>query len=273
MKIKKSFLMSFIAVLVAVTISSGTTATAQTTVVVTRENEQGFSETTLAGGKVTFVVDPVAPLGRGALRLTTDSNPESYAAYFNETNTRLAEIDQLSYFTKRNGGPAIADSAFALVVNLAPASGQSFLIYEPYLQQPSRSSGVTGQFAFQDVANGGLLYSNREVQCEGGVVSRGAPGDGPFYTSNQIKTLCPNAVVTDFGVFIGTFNVNYDVEVDLLNFDGTIFDFEPSGNDSRPKNAEDCKKGGFRTNFNPPFRNQGQCVSSFNSRKKMMVNR
>lgn len=187
-----------VAAVTALTISvSAISAAAQAPVVVTPENEQGFSETILAGGTVTFVEDPNAPAGKGALRLTTDADPQSYAAYFKSTNTLLRDVTQLSYFTKRNSGPEVADASFALAVELTRTSGTSFLIYEPYLQQPPASSGTTGRFAFQDVFRG-RIYSNATITCEGGTVQSGAPGNGPFYTITEIQGLCPNALVTDF---------------------------------------------------------------------------
>ena len=270
--------MTFIAALTAVTISFGTMAADRNTVVVTPNNEKGFEETILFGGMITFVVDSDAPSGRGALRLTTDSNPESYAGYFKETNTLLADIRELSYFTKQNSGPAVADAAFALGVDFDGATNgtiirSGFLVYEAYLQQ--NQTIIPGRFQFQDVDQG-RIYSTATVRCSNGTVQNGSPGSGPFYTLADVQQICPEAVVDVFGVFIGTFNINYDVEVDLLNFNGTIFDFEPIGNnETRPINKEDCKKGGFRRlgpTF-PTFRNQGQCVSFFNSRKKNMVNR
>jgi hypothetical protein len=82
----------------------------------------------------------------------------------------------------------------------------------------------------------------------------------------------PNAVVTLFGVFIGTFNPNYDVEVDLLNFNGTVFDFEPGGNmPNRPRTKDDCKNGGFAGFTDPTFRNQGQCIQFVNHQEKNKI--
>ena len=57
---------------------------------------------------------------------------------------------------------------------------------------------------------------------------------------------------------IGTFNPSYDVEVDLVQFNETIYDFEVF---HAATNPDDCKKGGWST-FSPPYKTQGQCVSA-----------
>ena len=72
--------------------------------------------------------------------------------------------------------------------------------------------------------------------------------------------MCPNAVVVGFGVNIGSNNPSYTVRTDLVDFNGTTYNFELY---SVPTDKNQCKNGGYRT-FNPPggpFKNQGQCVS------------
>ena len=48
------------------------------------------------------------------------------------------------------------------------------------------------------------------------------------------------------------------VLIDNTNVNGTVYDYEPSSKD-------DCKNGGWQNFAYPPgpFKNQGQCVSSF----------
>ncbi len=75
--------------------------------------------------------------------------------------------------------------------------------------------------------------------------------------------MCPNAQVTGFGVNIGSNNPSYNVETDLVDFNGTTYDFELN---TVATNKDQCKDGGWQ-NFNPPagpYKNQGQCVSSTN---------
>jgi hypothetical protein len=275
MKIKRFLMMMLIAALAAITVSFGAMA-AKNSTVVTPTTQQGFQADTQNGGNVTFIPDPAAAIiggGNGALQLTTTDSVDSGAQYTKETNTSLANITELSYYTKRNSGPEYADASFALGVDLNGASGGStFLIYEPYLQQPPSSSGTTGMFTFQDVDQG-RLYSTQTVTCSNGTIQGGPGGSGPFYTLAQIKQTCPNAVVTLYGVFIGTYNLNYDVEVDLLNFNGTTYNFEPDGTapGTGPQTIEQCKNSGYATFTNPSFKNQGQCIKFVNSREKNKI--
>ena len=77
--------------------------------------------------------------------------------------------------------------------------------------------------------------------------------------------MCPSAVVAAFGVSIGSNNPAYNVETDLVNFNGDIYDFEPyvvAGN------KDQCKDGGWmnvRRADGSSFRNQGDCVSYTNN--------
>ncbi|MDQ4122445.1 MAG: hypothetical protein M3209_13485 [Acidobacteriota bacterium] len=273
MKIRRFFAINFFTVLAAITITFATTAANK--IVVNPTNQQGFEATTLSGGTVSFVRDPAAPSGAGALQLTTTNSNDSYAGYTKETNTPLTNITELSYYTKRNSGPDFADAAFALGIDVVRngTTSSTFLIYEPYLQQPPTSSGTKG-FRFQDVDQG-RLYSTQTLTCSNGTIQAAPGGFGQFYTFTQIKQICPEAVVTLFGVFIGTFNPNYDVEVDLLNFNGTIYDFEPDGTNmgTRPETKDDCKNGGYTRFTDPSFKNQGQCIKFVNQREKTTIRR
>lgn len=93
-------------------------------------------------------------------------------------------------------------------------------------------------------------------------------GGPPFYTLSGLKASCPDAEVVAFGVNIGSFNPGYNVETDLFNFNGTIYDFEVY---SAPSDKDQCKNGGWAT-FNPnrpagPFKNQGDCIQYANTGK------
>ncbi len=227
-----------------------------------------------SGGTVGFVADAQAPSGNGALRLTTNNTNEALAQYIKETNTLLASVTEISYYSKQNvGSPEYAGANFALGVDLDGTAngtdeGFTFLIYEPYLQaQPI----IPGTFQFQDVDQG-RIYSTETVTCSNGTIEGAPGGTGTFYTLAQVSQTCPEAVVTLFGVFIGSYNPNYDVEVDLLNFNGTTYDFEPDGtNTTRPTSKEDCKNGGYARFSNPSFKNQGQCIQFVNTREKHKI--
>jgi hypothetical protein len=71
--------------------------------------------------------------------------------------------------------------------------------------------------------------------------------------------MCPEATVVGFGVNIGSNNPSYDVRADLVNFNGTTYDFELMLYAASTK--DECKNGGWM-NFQAGYKNQGQCVSS-----------
>jgi hypothetical protein len=237
-------------------------AVAASTVVVTPTNTHGWStEDTRPGGTVSFVVDPTAPAGNGALRLQTDASVTAKAQFMHETNTPLADVTELSYWTKQNSGPPEAAPSYQLPINLTGTGGFTTLVYEPYW------NGVVlpGTWQQWDV-DGGLFWSSRTVVCSHGTIV-GAPGGPPTYTLAQIETICPEAVVVGYGVNVGTFNPLYDVETDLFDFDGTTYDFEPY---QSAQSGSDCKNGGYANVTRADgssFKNQGDCVSYTNNGK------
>jgi hypothetical protein len=230
---------------------------AATTIVVTPAHTQGWSTAdTRPGGTVNFVVDPTSPAPNGALQLTTDSTTTAKAQYLHAANTPLADVTELSYYTKQNSAAfAGGDPSYQLPVYLNGTSGFTTFVYEPY------ENGVVVPNTWQswNVASG-QFWSTRTVTCSNGGVTAGF-GGAPFYTLAQINTMCPNAVVIGYGVNIGTNNPGYDVETDLFNFNGTTYNFEVT---NVPTSQDQCKNNGYQdlTDANgQPFKNQGDCVS------------
>jgi hypothetical protein len=239
--------------------SAGTVGAAGSTVVVTPTNTQGWSTAdTRLGGAVNFVTDATSPAPTGALQLTTDGTNAAKAQYMHAANTPLSNVTELSYYTKQvSGRPTIDDPSYQVAVNLNGTSGFTTLVYEPYY------NGVVTPGVWQkwDVANG-LFWSSNTVTCSNGTITRMSGGPAT-YTLSQIETICPNAVVVGFGVNLGTYNPSVVAETDLVDFNGTTYNFEVY---SAATNKDQCKDGGWQ-NFNPPagpYKNQGQCVSSTN---------
>ncbi len=239
--------------------SAGTVGAAGSTVVVTPTNTQGWSTAdTRPGGAVNFVVDATAPRGAGALQLTTDAMTTAKAQYLHAANTPLSSVMELSYYTKQvsalfPGG----DPSYQLPVLLSGTGGFTTLVFEPY------ENGVVtpGSWQSWDVA-AGQFWSSRSFSDGTCTVVAGS-GGAPFYTLAGLQAMCPNAQVTGFGVNIGSNNPSYNVETDLVDFNGTTYDFELN---TVATNKDQCKDGGWQ-NFNPPagpYKNQGQCVSSTN---------
>ncbi len=223
-------------------------------IVVTPTNQQGWSTAdTRPGGTVTFVVDPTAPSGRGALQLTTDPTTTAKAQYLHAANTPHSAVTELSYYTKQNSAlfPE-GDPSYQLIVYLNGTSGFTTFVFEPY-QNPLQGPVITGVWQQWDV-DAGLFWSTRTVTCSNGTIV-GTPGGPATYTLAAIKAACPDAIVIGFGVNIGSNNPLYNVETDLFNFNGTVYDFEPfsCGKDKGGKQentSKQCKDRGDDNNDN-----------------------
>ena len=239
-------------------------ASATSTIIVTPANPQGWSTAdTRPGGAVNFVADASTPLGKGALKLTTDATTTAKAQYLHAASTALADITELSYSTKQVSAPFPgAAASYQLPMFLNGTSGFTTLVFEPY-QNPTQGAVVPGTWQSWNVSSG-LFWSTRTVVCAGGTVV-GTPGGPASYTLAQIKALCPTAMVIGYGVNIGSNNPSYNVETDAFNFNGTIYDFEPT---LSPTDKDSCKNGGYQSFNTPAFSNQGECVSFIASNGK-----
>ncbi|MGH7156683.1 MAG: hypothetical protein ACREGG_01005 [Candidatus Saccharimonadales bacterium] len=236
---------------------------APTQVVVTPPlNSQGWSTNdTTGGGTVSFNHDTTAPGSphNGALELTTTINPSDKAQYVHGTNTALSGVTELSYSTKQvSPAGLVADPAYQLISFLnGGTAGFTTLVFEPY--QGGEGPIVPGTWQSWNVSPG-LFWSTRTVICSNGTIV-GTAGGPATYTLSAIETTCPDAVVAAFGVNIGSKNIGYDVEADLVNFNGTVYNFEPF---NAATSKDQCKDGGWMnvtdSNGNH-FKNQGDCVS------------
>lgn len=248
-------------------------ALAATTIVVTPANTQGwFAGESNNNSTISYVSDPGAPGGTGALELTTAPVLSAKAQYLHAANTRLVDVTEMSYWTRQIAATfPFADPSYQVVTCLngvvaGVCMGFTTLVFEPY-QQPTQGSVVTNVWQEWDV-DAGQFWSTRTVVCTGGpVVGQGVTAGGggaPFYPLSYLKENCPNAVVVQFGVNIGSNNPGWVVRTDLFNFNGTTYDFELT---NQPTDKSQCKNGGY-VNYTDadgePFRNQGQCIKAAN---------
>lgn len=194
--------------------------------VVTPNHQLGWSTAdTRPGGDVNFVVDSTAPAGNGALQLTTDATTTAKAQYMHAAQTPLSSVSSLSYYTKQNSASfAGGDPSYQLPVYLDGTSSTfTTMVFEPY------ENGLVTPGAWQYwQVDQGLFWSSRTVNAGGACTVIAGAGGPPFYTLAGLQAMCPNAVVVGFGVNIGSNNPSYDVESDLFNFNGTVYDFEPA---------------------------------------------
>lgn len=239
-------------------------------VVVTPTSTHGWTTAdTRPGGAVAYSSDTTAPGNphNGALQLTTSAAATAKAQYMHDTTTPLADVSALSYATKQTSAPFTgADASYQLAtcllgytpaVDSTPAvcNGFTTFVYEPY----ENGTVTPGTWQTWDVT-AGQLWSSRTVSGGGCSVAAGA-GGAPFYTLTGLQANCPSAVVVGFGVNIGSNNPSYDVQADLVNFNDTIYNFEPF---AAVADKDACKNDGWKTAVDASgngFKNQGACVS------------
>ncbi len=281
MKLKRTLAITAMTAVAAATFLF-VTVLAATTIVVTPSNQQGWTTAdTRPGGDVNFVLDASAPAGIGALQLTTDATTAAKAQYMHDANTPLANVTELSYWTRQVSGPPVADPSYQLPVclggltspqtptNPLGCTGFTTMVFEPYQNNGlgTPSPVILPQIWQQWDVDAGQFWSSRTVNAGGTCVVAQGAGGPPFYSLATLNTICPNAVVVGFGVNIGTFNPSYDVYTDLVNFNGTSYDFEPF---QVASTKDQCKNGGYSTvnrADGSSFKNQGDCIQYVNTGK------
>jgi hypothetical protein len=237
----------------ALGISIASAAPPTDNVVVTPGNTQGWAATdTRSGGAVNFVADSEAPAGFGALQLTTNATTDSKAQFMHAANVPLSEVTELSYFTKQIGASfAQGDVSYQIPIFANGTTGFTTLVYEPY----QNGDVTTGDWQQWNVLEG-KFWSSRTVTCGAGGLTAGG-GGAPFYSLADIAEMCPGAKVLGFGVNIGSNNPSYNVETDLVSFNGTAYDFELVS-------KNECKNNGYKKLGDAngkPFKNMGDCIS------------
>jgi hypothetical protein len=278
MKARRPFVMTLITCIAAATFLF-VIAAAATTIVVTPTNQQGWSTAdTRPGGTVDFVADATAPSGIGALQLTTDATTAAKAQYMHVANTPLANVTELSYWTRQVSGPVFADPSYQLPVcldgftspmtpaNPSGCTGFTTFVFEPYQNNglATPSPVIVPNIWQQWDVDAGQFWSSKNYSNGACTVVAGAGGP-PFYSLAALKTICPNAVVVGFGVNIGSFNPSYDVYTDMVDFNGTSYDFEPY---QAASSKDQCKNGGFanvKRADGSSFKNQGDCIQYVNT--------
>lgn len=281
MKVKRFLVLTLIAAIAGSTLAF-VVAMAASVIVVTPTNQQGWTTAdTRPGGDVNFVLDSTAPSGIGALQLTTDATTAAKAQYMHDTNTPLANVTELSYYTRQVSGPPVADPSYQLPVclggltspqtptNPLGCTGFTTFVFEPY-----QNNGLGAPFPVivpnvwqQWDVDAGQFWSSRTVNAGGACVVAAGSGGPPFYSLATLQGMCPNAVVVGFGVNVGTFNPSYDVYTDLVSFNNTAYDFEPYAIAS---NKDQCKNGGYsqvKRADGSSFKNQGDCIQYVNTGK------
>ena len=241
-------------------------------VVVTPTNTQGWSGTgdNTSDATVGYVVDSTAPAGVGALELKTSTATSSRAQYRHDAAVLLSDITELSYYTKTVAGPTFASAAYQLETCLngltgTTCNGYATLNFEPY-QNSQEGAIIPGAWQQWDV-DAGFFWSTRTRTCSNGTIQGANTGPQTLYTLAQIQAACPDAVVFNHYVNVGTNNPGYDIYVDLVDFNGTTYDFEPY---PVARTQYQCKNNGWKSIFradHSTFKNQGDCIQYVNTGK------
>ena len=233
-----------------------------TRVVVKADDTQGWYPGDIhTGGAVTYFGDTTSPFPSGVLSLTTDATAGAKAQYLKSADQiPLAEVTDLSYFTKQVAGPAGAAVSYQLNINLwGMPDWTTAFVFDP----AANGTVAPGVWQRWDV-DSGRFWANDSVPP---IVVIGA-GSEPFYTLDELRAAYPYATVHSFGVYAGTFHPDYNVgdskknlnlETDAVTFNGTLYDFEAAP--TLATSTDMCKDGGWMS-FGSAYKNQGQCVAS-----------
>lgn len=210
-------------------------------IVVTESNWQGWTPAVTVGGQVDILSTGDAKSGSGVLNLTTQADVQDRASIGRSENVALNSIYKLSYSTKRGAGFGNEGNASYRILidadgNTATTTDVAYLIHEPYWQNGGSPDAAPVQ---NDVwqtwsVNTGLFWAS----IPGGNAVAGlvnGAGGPPFYTLQNVLALHPNARVIGLNVGIGSYNLNYDIQVDNVVFsynngasiEVNAYDFEP----------------------------------------------
>lgn len=217
---------ALLALAIAVLVAAGAASADVTTVPVTPTTSQWTQDDTNGGGSVSWTDAMGAPsgLGTASLELRTDETTSAKADLFNHalSGLQLGDLQQLGYWTyQRSASSSDGDASLQLQVLVNGTSGFTTLVFEPY----ENGTVANGEWQHWD-ASAGRFWSTRTT-ADGGLTA--GHGGAPFYTLAEVHALYPNAVVVGVGVNVGTFNPSYDVGVDGVQVNDTVYDFEASG--------------------------------------------
>ena len=182
--------------------------------------------------------------GTGLQIWTEGATREDKVAEYIATSTPLSSVGEpsLDYTSTVGGRPG-----FQLHIDIN-ADGQS-----------------DGILVGESVYGNDWWLNNAAIQAfkDGAPSHEGGSGSANHGTLDQWRTNFPDAVVTAFGFSLGS-GVKGDGVINGINFAGTTYTF---GQHTVLSGKTACKSDGWKTSTKPVFVNQGDCVSSFATRK------
>jgi hypothetical protein len=203
---------------------------------------------------------------------TNPGNAKATVFSYEFAGDLLADIDTLGYSSLvTRVSTANADQAPALNITIdsngpEAAGGFATLVWEPIYVDGESTDADTWITRSPSTADGGW-WSPQSGTTTGVVGALGFPA----YTATwaDVQEALPNATVSGIGVNQGGGNQGLASEVDLLQVNSTVYDFEQKVpvKQLTPTTKQDCKVNSWATFNAPTFRNQGECVSFLMSQR------
>ena len=199
-----------------------------------------------------------AGFGTGSLELSTPaSNDKAQAVSTQAAGTLLSTFaTRIGYATYRSSASTASPLQYPALnvevdLNGAAAGGYTTLVYEPYYTVGSAALKLD-TWQTWDAAQG-RWWTTRPA----------APFTATFGADTRlwsdVLAANPDAVIISVGINQGSGNAGLIAAADALVAGGLTIDFDP-----RVYTKDDCKAGGWQTNFPAgKYKNQGDCVSSF----------
>ena len=232
-------------------------ATTNSTVTVTAGSLQGWTNASSgSSAKVDYVADATAPLGKGALQLSTPANGDEAEFDRNVTPTLLSSLKNFGYDAKKAAGdPSYVAPAYVLGVDLSGTATTTdkdfYAFFEPVYNNVSDLSSWQ-HFTIDPAASKFWSFSPL------GTTGLGGANGANLFTLKDLATAFPTAKVNELTLNLGSGTPGWAAEADNITLGNTTWNVEPT---LTPGSRDDCKNTGWQTFNTPVFRNQGQCVS------------
>lgn len=255
-----------LAAVVAV-MSVGVASAATSVVTVTPANMQGwhfFDDTTNGPGTGQMVFGPAGqPLGSGSAQLTallpTDRQALGTGAY---TDTRLANISQLGYWSYQTGPTLAISLQFDVRYRPTDTAYGGRLVYEPYQSVGAVPAGWTSW----DTLAGRWWASKTNAAGSNGLCSQSSPCTWAQVRSNWPDAQIWGRLLFKAGGAWSGFVGNVDALTVGVSGQATTYDFEPTI--GPPTSKKQCKHGGWRRFNNPAFESERDCKNFVKQQKK-----
>jgi len=203
------------------------------TVVVMPSDYQGWASSTASGATVGFKADDDAPLGDGALELTTTDDRTSVTHFTHDLDIPLSDLSELSYETKQLAASNIRTGNASVRINIDLDGNGTLddqLMYEPYYNGFDGTT-MTGWQTWDISSTTGKFWSNYSQSYNGHAV-KSAGSYATNFTIADVLHDYPNAKITGVVLSMGSGNVSQDVLIDNLHIvsstSDTTYDFEPT---------------------------------------------